>query len=86
MGWGWDMGGGAWWGASLMVLFWIGLIVTVVLVVRAFDRGQDRRGYASGDRHEPGFDACQILDARFARGEISREEYEERSQVLARSH
>jgi putative membrane protein len=75
----WGTGGGSWWGISTMVLFWIGLIVTILLVVRAIDggRGEDRRR----DTPEPA--AHQILDARFARGEISKEEYEERANVLS---
>jgi putative membrane protein len=74
----WGTGGGTWWGISMMVLFWIGLIVTILLVVRAFDGGRGR--YRPDAPTEPG--AHQILDARFARGEISKEEYEERSKVL----
>lgn len=76
---GWTVGG-SWWGTSMMILFWVGLIVTVLLIVRAIDRGRDL-----DDRRPPRIepDAKEILDARFARGEISREEYEQRSEVLA---
>lgn len=76
----WGTGGGSWWGISMMVLFWFGLIVTILLVVRAIDggRGDDRRRVDAPER-----DAGEILDARFARGEISKEEYEERSRVLS---
>ena len=75
----WTTGSGTWWGMSMMVLFWVGLIATLLLVVRAIDRGHDRYGLGA----HPELDARQILDARFARGEISREEYEERSAVLS---
>jgi putative membrane protein len=75
----WGTGGGSWWGISMMVLLWIGLIVTIVLVFRAIDGGRDRD--RRRDAAEP--DAHHILDARFARGEISKEEYEERAKVLS---
>ena len=75
----WGTGGGTWWGISMMVLFWIGLIVTVLLVVRAIGGGRD----LDHRRDAPEPDAHQILDARFAQGEISKEEYEERSKVLS---
>ncbi len=75
----WGTGGGSWWGISMMLLFWIGLIVTILFVFRASDGGRDRDHRR--DAPEPG--AHQILDARFARGEISKEEYEDRSKVLS---
>lgn len=77
-GWGhpWADGGGwmaLWW--PLGMLFWVALIATVVwLLVRrtgpAASRGADR--------------AQDVLAERFARGQISEEEYEERLSVLRR--
>ena len=70
---GWD-----WvWGALMMIVFWGGLAAVVIVGVRAFG-GNSRRG--SGEAETP--DARAVLDARFARGEISQEEYEDRKRVL----
>lgn len=68
---GWD-----WvWGTLMMLLFWGGLAVVIVFAVRAFGGGS--RPNASDTT-----DAKSILEARFARGEISRVEFEERKRVL----
>jgi putative membrane protein len=51
---------------------WLGFWVAVIyLLVKAVDRGGPRRG-----------DAISILEERYARGEIAREEYAERRAVL----
>jgi putative membrane protein len=70
---GWD-----WvWGTLMMVVFWGGLSAVIVVGVRAFG-GNSRRG--AGEAEKP--DAKAILDARFARGEISQEEFEDRKRAL----
>ena len=56
-----------------MIVFWGLIILLVVWVVRAV--GNDGTG---GEKS-----ARQILDERFARGEIGREEYEEKKKSLA---
>lgn len=72
---GWD-----WvWGTLMMVLFWGGLAAAIVVAVRASTRG-DRAG--SGETRPA--DPWAILEARFARGEISEQEFEERKGVLDR--
>lgn len=60
-------------GVLLMVLFWGGLIALAVLLVRAiFNRAlQLPPIQGSGDAT-----AQQILDTRYARGEITKEQYE----------
>lgn len=68
---GWDW----FWGALMMLLFWGGLAAVIVFAVRAFG-GSSRRW--SNEKT----DAVTILEARFARGEISREEFEERKSAL----
>ena len=55
-----------------MVLLWVVSIGAIVLLVRAFAGGAP-----SGGRP-----ALQVLDERFARGEIDREEYEEKRRLL----
>ena len=59
-----------------MWIFWILLIVVVVVVVKALaGRGPD----SSTDRHES---PLEILKARYARGEISEDEFHRRREEL----
>lgn len=67
-------GPGGWWMALWMLLFWSGVIVLVVWAVRAATDGS-RRG-------EDGNRAIHILEERYARGEIDREEFEQRRSTL----
>lgn len=71
------MGGGFGFGGVGMILFWIVIIGAVVLLVRALTGGQWGGGQALGGRS-----ARQLLDERFARGEIERDEYEEKRRLL----
>lgn len=52
-----------------MILFWLALIVLVILLVRLFINGRE------GPRQRTALD---ILEERYARGEIEREEYLQR--------
>jgi putative membrane protein len=61
-----------------MVLFWGVIILVIVLAVRGFGGFGSRRDYALPDEKTP----LQILDERYARGEIDKEEYEERRRTL----
>ena len=71
-GWGWI-------GALMMLIVWGGLLAVVVFLVRGF-------GVHSSQREEKRrTDAREILAERFARGEISEEEFEQRRRVLERS-
>ena len=69
-GWGW---GGMWLG---MALFW-GLLAAAVVV---FVRYTMRRDDASGREREKS--ALDILKERYARGEIGREEFQQKKQDL----
>ena len=64
------MWGNGWFGLVFMVLFWALLVAGVVWLIRGLASG--------GDRDQ----ARRILDERFASGEISAQEYEERRGVL----
>lgn len=77
-GWGWGWGHMAF-GSVMMILFWGGLILVIVLAVRWLGRGpsQGVGSQPSGKR------AVGILQERFARGEIDKEEFEERNRVLS---
>ena len=69
---GWPMGSwgaGSWWiGALVMLAFWIILVGGVVWAVRIIARGTPANGRDQSR-------ALAILEERFARGEISAEEY-----------
>jgi len=71
--WYWHEGMG-WWmvfGGILMVLFWGGLIGLVVWGISRLIQRSDS-GPSSGQRR----DALDIAKERYAKGEISREEFE----------
>ena len=82
---GWAEGhmwsGGGWWMLGGPLMFIIVAAVVIALVVLAFR-------WIGGPSHSPGpgpraeRDPMDILKARFARGEIDREEYEERRRIL----
>jgi len=57
-------------------LFFAVIVVGVVLVVRSFSHGGQAPPRSEGSR------ALDILDERFARGEIDHQEYEERRHTL----
>lgn len=70
------MGGWGWIGLILNLIFWVGLIVGLtLLVVWAVRRA--RVPSASGQPT-----AKEILQAQYARGEITREQYELRKQII----
>ena len=66
-GWGWGMG-------LLMVLFWVLVIVGIVYLIRSFI-GAERKGMKEES-------ALDILKKRYARGEISKEEFEEKKKDI----
>ncbi|RMB57078.1 SHOCT domain-containing protein [Tessaracoccus antarcticus] len=77
---GYGMGGGMGWGWLFLVILVVGVVVLVVLLVMVVVRG------ASGGRAEPRSTgpsrAREILDERYARGEIDTAEYQDRLQQL----
>jgi putative membrane protein len=77
MMWNYGMGWGGW---LLMALTMVGFWALVVFAIVALFRG-GRDGGAQPYR-AAGPDAEQILDERFARGEINAEEYHARQLVL----
>jgi len=66
LGWGgWLLGG------LMMLIFWGGLIILVFFLARAFAGSGNQRQGASTDET-----ALDILKKRYARGELSKEEFE----------
>lgn len=81
MTWGWGL-----FGAILMGLFWTAVIIGVVLLVRYLVRRPDqpaqpqtpsaeRPGVADATSSASTMEALRILEERYARGEIDREEF-----------
>ena len=74
-----DVGAG-WWIVMMvaMLLFWGAVIFGVVWLIRGIARG----GSAPGERHVSKESPVEILQRRFAEGEISAEDYRARREVL----
>ena len=84
MYWGWHEGPGGWVGGLIGLLVWlvvIGLIVFVAVRLLSGSRAPDRYW---GPQSRPD-DPEEILRARFARGEIAPDEFEQRLEVLRRT-
>lgn len=77
---GWYHDGVGWGGSILMTLAMVAFWALVVFAVLALFRTQ-RSGESTPDRRDP----MQILDERFARGEIDEDEYHARASVLRAS-
>lgn len=84
-----ENGGGSWshhwageaghmaFGSFGMILFWGGLILLIVLAVRWFGGTSSNVG-----RPATGSSALEILQERFARGEMEKEDFEKQKQLL----
>ena len=72
---GWSMMGGAWWIWLIMILAVILIIGLLVVLLMGEDRKRE-------DRSDIGKSAEQILDERYARGEINEEEYKEKKKEM----
>ncbi|MER7274585.1 SHOCT domain-containing protein [Dactylosporangium sp. NPDC000244] len=80
----WGTGMGAWTMAFMTLgnlLFWALVIVGIVMLVRRFDR-RTPPNHATRSGPDSGPLAHQILDERFARGEIDEDEYVRRRRML----
>jgi len=64
-------------GGIVMILFWIGLIALAVWLAQALFNGARHASATGGE-----LSAQEILDRRFARGEITREQYDLMKQDL----
>jgi putative membrane protein len=85
MMWSYAIPGGWWTGHMLLpVLFWAAFVVAVVWGARSFARLHSR----AREYHSQGagiFSAVTILQERYARGEIGREEYIQKQRDLVAS-
>lgn len=72
-GYGWD---GGWLGWVGMVIWWVLLVMLVLAAIRWLS---ERAGQSGGAR---GKSALEILQERYAKGEIEKKEYEEKRKAL----
>lgn len=72
-GWGWGMG----FGMISVVLFWVLVILGIVILVKWI------AGSSSGPSQPPAKTALDILKERYARGEIDKQEFEEKKRDLS---
>jgi len=70
----WGMG---WGGMIFQLLFWVALIIAIVWAVKYFT-GQNRSSASSPS----GESALDILKKRYAKGEIDKEEFEQKKRDL----
>jgi putative membrane protein len=75
--WGWGMG---WFGGIFMIVFWILILIGLVFVIKWLV--QSTRGAAPSSRTESSR-ALDILKERYARGEIDKQEFEEKKRDLS---
>jgi len=68
------------WGALMMVLFWGAIIALVVWAVQSLGRRDD--GQAQSGATPPARTPLEIAKERYARGEISRDEFEQMKRDL----
>lgn len=71
-----DGSGGMFFGGGFMWIFWLLVIVVIVVVVKAMMGSNTQRDGNEKDS------ALSILEKRYARGEIDREEYQEKKREL----
>lgn len=75
----WGDGWHGWFfGPVMMILFLAVVVVTIVLLVRWLGGA----GHGVAHHHPPQTSPLDILKERFARGEIDKEDFEERRRVL----
>jgi len=81
MMWGYDGGYGWWWGlgALHMLLFW-GLLLLVIALLVKWLFGRTGGGEPHARQHDKS--ALDILKERYARGEIGKEEFDQKKRDL----
>ena len=73
-GYGW--GGGSGFGMIGMLLWWVLIVLGIVLIAKWLLSGGPGGGRAAGDR------ALEILKERYARGDIDKDEFEQKKRDL----
>lgn len=86
-GYDWGMGSGmmgygygmSWYGHILMLIFWVAVIVGIIFLIRWLVVSSQAGGQVTGHGADTALD---ILRKRYARGEINKEEFEEKKKDL----
>ncbi len=71
-------------GVILMLLFWGGLILLAVWLITVLFPSSPQP--PANNQRTTQIDALDILNERYARGELSREQYDEMRQTLGQQH
>ena len=74
----WNDGSWMFFGPMMMIIFIAAIVLVVILAVRWLGGS----GHSAAQHPPPGRTPLEILKERFARGEIDKEEFEERRRVL----
>jgi putative membrane protein len=69
-------------GGGFMLLFWVAAILLLVLAVRGLVNRGNPRANVDAATGIPSNSALRILQERYARGEISQEDYDKMRRVL----
>ncbi|MBN1850514.1 MAG: SHOCT domain-containing protein [Deltaproteobacteria bacterium] len=72
----WGLG---WFGGIFMIIFWVLIIIGLVFLIKWLIHGT--RG-ESDSQHKRPSNAMEILKERYARGEIDKQEFEEKKKDL----
>jgi putative membrane protein len=75
IGWGYGMG---WLGMIFMIAFWIAVIVGIIFLIRWLVVSTGSKGQRTSAEESP----LEILKRRYARGEIDKEEFEQKKKDL----
>lgn len=78
-GWGWT------WGLGMIhgLLWWVFVILGIVLLLRLLARGSGGSSAPPASPHPPAETALDILKKRYARGEINKDEFEQKKRDIA---
>ncbi len=81
-----NMMGGSWFGGAMMLLFGalilVGIVLLVIWAVRSMSGSKHHQPVAGQPMMPPSDDACNIAKVRYAKGEITKEQYEELCKTL----
>jgi putative membrane protein len=75
--WGWEFSGG-WLFLIIMAAFWIAVMLAIIFLIRWLAISASRKSRGS----KPEDSAMEILRMRYAKGEINKEEFEEKKKDL----
>jgi len=74
---GWEFMQWGWFGFILQIIFWVAIILLIIWIAKKITESQP------GDKSSSqGDSALDILNKRYAKGEIDKEEYEEKKKDL----